>query len=719
MNNNYEDLIKNKINNYMEQIEVPKNLGGIIMEDYGKIKNEEVKKSNQTNDQEPNNKPKKNKNKVLMGSVAAVSAAVLVGAGVLVGSRFFGNQNITINGNSGQNSGMVSPNEENVVEENKVTGELVTDAYKYEWINPNDSTIKKSYRIPKINIDSEYAREINDYINKNLTQRVQQNIQKMIEANNGEIYGGIEYKYYLNNDILSVIIEEHPDFPVSVFYVYNINTKTGKETTNEDLLKIKNMSSSQFTEKMKNATRNKYIEKYGEINTYIKGQSFEPGYSESDAKKMYQEQYDKTISESNCSTKNPMFLDSNGQLNVVATIYSLAGASEYSHILNIENQKTNIYTVDGKDGETAKNNSTKVNLSKEEITKLQNFINNPENNPFVQLYYNNPEDIFNNEKNKVDGSHSSGRILSYAFNLSKYTRFANKEEEKVIWKGQEAQVPTKVTSEEDLIKFFKEKLDCTYSKDTLRSVFDFYSNLNNSYVTTISDALGKNYSIKEGYKENGKIYLSLLDNENNGSEVVLTEKDGSYYFYSCNPNTLKELTTSDIEKLESFMNKPHNNMFTVITYKKGGDFLETLKANNRDRSLLKYSISESVYAKKATMEQVKKLYNFKNDSEIIGSTYLISESDFIKYLEEQLATLCNDVKLKETFKDYWNNELNMYVFTFSDTAFTKAKIISGYKGEFGQYYLNLNHGQKLILMERNDGSIIFESCEGFDGKIGQ
>ena len=37
----FEEEIKIKINNYMEQIKVPKNLGGIVMEDFEKIKKEE------------------------------------------------------------------------------------------------------------------------------------------------------------------------------------------------------------------------------------------------------------------------------------------------------------------------------------------------------------------------------------------------------------------------------------------------------------------------------------------------------------------------------------------------------------------------------------------------------------------------------------------------------------------------------------------------------
>ena len=53
MNNQLDEIIKNKINNYMEQIKVPENLGGIIMEDFEKIKNEETNQTKKTKEEKP------------------------------------------------------------------------------------------------------------------------------------------------------------------------------------------------------------------------------------------------------------------------------------------------------------------------------------------------------------------------------------------------------------------------------------------------------------------------------------------------------------------------------------------------------------------------------------------------------------------------------------------------------------------------------------------
>lgn len=41
-----------------------------------------------------------------------------------------------------------------------------------------------------------------------------------------------------------------------------------------------------------------------------------------------------------------------------------------------------------------------------------------------------------------------------------------------------------------------------------------------------------------------------------------------------------------------------------------------------------------------------------------------------------------------------------------------SKITEGYKiGEFNEYYLTLNNGQTVVIMERNDGTMIFESIK--------
>ena len=111
MSNNYEDIIKNEVNKYMEQIEVPKNIRGIIMEDFEKIKREEAEVQNYNYDEAVNKKKGSKNKKALKISIVAVSAVVLIGTGVFIGSRFLGRNTTTINNNGAQNSNMATNNQ--------------------------------------------------------------------------------------------------------------------------------------------------------------------------------------------------------------------------------------------------------------------------------------------------------------------------------------------------------------------------------------------------------------------------------------------------------------------------------------------------------------------------------------------------------------------------------------------------------------------------------
>ena len=111
MKDMFEEKIKFKINNYMEQIKVPKNLGGIVMEDFEKIKkeesqnitNENVEKTNVQESKETKNK----KGKLLKISLGSAAAVVLVGVGIIAGTKIVGDKVITIDKNHVQNANLL------------------------------------------------------------------------------------------------------------------------------------------------------------------------------------------------------------------------------------------------------------------------------------------------------------------------------------------------------------------------------------------------------------------------------------------------------------------------------------------------------------------------------------------------------------------------------------------------------------------------------------
>lgn len=524
MSNNYEDIIKNEVNKYMEQIEVPKNIGRIIMDDFEKIKREEKEAQKYIYDEAVNKKKGSKNKKALKISIAAVSAVVLIGTGVFIGSRFLGRSTTTINNNGAQNSNMATNNEvfdkkitirnnqienfgklnqflRNVhngtedeieietylepewelvqstnepsklyvkydgtkynvkynitegmryskqtvegefsdilirkttsqsaeyiemeltfyrINNNKleilpvfffklsevgidpakssvkdflaqdyktykkmndeisdevydglynlekdlsdkfgetvykqkiqqlgikdessvinlikdkdasVQQELVTDAYTYNGTTKDEFSATISYKIPKININSSDVTKINNEIDEKITSEAKKAVSAI---NDGGIWlYKIFYNYYINDNILSVVIEMDFDNDVTGFYVYNIDKNTGKRINNKDIISKKGMTTKQFEEKLINAVKNKFVSGYGDINDW--------GATQGTTKNQYQEQYNKTISASNCNADiQMMYLDENGKINVVAKIYSLAGAESYYHIVNIQ-----------------------------------------------------------------------------------------------------------------------------------------------------------------------------------------------------------------------------------------------------------------------------------------------------------------------------------------------------------------------------------------------
>ena len=163
-------------------------------------------------------------------------------------------------------------------------------------------------------------------------------------------------------------------------------------------------------------------------------------------------------------------------------------------------------------------------LTIEEIYKIETHINNIENNAFILINYSNPEQILTKE---------NVEILKYSINSSRFSQNADEKQKRIIWKENEAEVPTKISSLNDLSLFMKEKTYYEISLTTIKNAFiSHYNEEINLYYYLISDILYEEHKITNGYKINNKIFITL----DNNSKVVLKYKDNKYYFYSCDIN---------------------------------------------------------------------------------------------------------------------------------------------------------------------------------------
>lgn len=131
---------------------------------------------------------------------------------------------------------------------------------KYDLIYADYTKVDKvvgrydlNVQIPHINIDSEEVNKINEEIDKTFKQKA----ESLIDENNtveNAVYS-IKYQAYLNNDILSLILEctlkegTNPQRIIIKTYNYNMNSK--KIITMEELAKIKQIDKNKIESEIK------------------------------------------------------------------------------------------------------------------------------------------------------------------------------------------------------------------------------------------------------------------------------------------------------------------------------------------------------------------------------------------------------------------------------------------------------------------------------------
>lgn len=174
-----------------------------------------------------------------------------------------------------------------------------------------DYSSEHSYSVPKININSQYVLTINNEIENEIIKLVK---------NDDTNYGNISYESSLNENILSVVIEiEHKYMPMIYYKVYNVEINTGERMNNEELINVKKFTKTEFLNKLQSALEN----------------DFKETFKSEQMNEFYEENYNKTISKENYSIDNQMFLDKNGNICVIAKVYTFAGAGEAWTIVTI------------------------------------------------------------------------------------------------------------------------------------------------------------------------------------------------------------------------------------------------------------------------------------------------------------------------------------------------------------------------------------------------
>lgn len=196
---------------------------------------------------------------------------------------------------------------------------LVSDAFSYTAAGESSSF---EYHIPKINIDDAAIAQLNQEIYAGLEY---DHIASDIAA-----YGfadhSASYQWSVNGSILSLVTKTDDTMAAWTEYsVYNISILDGTEITDEELVSSVGLSMDDYYIKVEQALGSKYWEGWDRANEQFQNNSF---------CEMFNAQLENTISQENLRKALP-YLNSEGQLCIIAPIYSMAGADYYYHELNL------------------------------------------------------------------------------------------------------------------------------------------------------------------------------------------------------------------------------------------------------------------------------------------------------------------------------------------------------------------------------------------------
>lgn len=187
----------------------------------------------------------------------------------IVYKEFFVDNNLS-NGNDSNTTTTTSKQISIKIDENK---DWVYDA-NYEanvkqqtYFAWNEMYDVNDYKAPYVNINSAYAKTINNEI-KEAYERAMEVFNNGIE-NKMAYIDTFKYNYYLHKNILSIVLTTgygETDAVYPYYYIYNIDINTGNEIPFADILNYKNINETDFEDKAKKAIIEEYDSYYKDID---------------------------------------------------------------------------------------------------------------------------------------------------------------------------------------------------------------------------------------------------------------------------------------------------------------------------------------------------------------------------------------------------------------------------------------------------------------------
>lgn len=227
--------------------------------------------------------------------------------------------------------------------------DLVTDAYSEEFGG-------RKFNIPQINLSSDAVVNINAEIWATLYDGVVVDVLDWWNQEHSEGSESITYNWYVNNDILSLVIESHPvDWAWTDYYVYNIDITTGKKLSSEALLQDYGISAKEYNRLAEQVLGSKFWSAWDRTNENFQNNSFISWFNETLQKTTSQENIDETFP----------YINDKGELCMIAKVYSLAGADYYWNNLNMVD-----FTLVPDYAAPVESNTHTINISEDEAYQI-------------------------------------------------------------------------------------------------------------------------------------------------------------------------------------------------------------------------------------------------------------------------------------------------------------------------------------------------------------
>ena len=241
---------------------------------------------------------------------------------------------------------------------------VVTELYSEEGegVFSDGSPYKYSFHVPQIEDDTDDAATINQEI-ASTYGKIAKECLESVKKKETPYCSSVVYEHFRSGNILALVLR-HANFydGFEGYAAYSYDTANGVRLTNEDILKMQNMTEADYLTALRRAAAKEFDDSFHASWGAL--EESDPGG--------YQELRSWTLSEQNLNLNVPFYMD-NGTVHVIAHIGSPAGASYIDRdlVLNLENDIGQMETAQLGDYLTVKRQGNAVTLRIRQTPRLE------------------------------------------------------------------------------------------------------------------------------------------------------------------------------------------------------------------------------------------------------------------------------------------------------------------------------------------------------------